>query len=180
MMNKGLEIIEAHHLYGIECSRIDVVVHPQSVIHSMIRMKDGSVLAQMGKPSMVLPIEVALYYPDRGPAIVKEFDPFEAGLSNITFEPCDTEVFRLVKLAYEAGSRGGLVPTVMNAANESAVMAFLAGRIGFLDIEKTVFETVEKMESGISGMDLTLEAVCQTDKDARIYADEIINGKIKV
>ena len=165
MMNKGLEIIEAHHLYGIECSRIDVVVHP---------------LAQMGKPSMVLPIEVALYYPDRGPAIVKEFDPFEAGLSNITFEPCDTEVFRLVKLAYEAGSRGGLVPTVMNAANESAVMAFLAGRIGFLDIEKTVFETVEKMESGISGMDLTLEAVCQTDKDARIYADEIINGKIKV
>lgn len=180
MMNKGLEIIEAHHLYGIECSRIDVVVHPQSVIHSMIRMKDGSVLAQMGKPSMVLPIEVALYYPDRGPAIVKEFDPFEAGLSNITFEPCDTEVFKLVKLAYEAGSRGGLVPTVMNAANESAVMAFLAGRIGFLDIEKTVFETVEKMESGISGMDLTLEAVCQTDKDARIYADEIINGKIKV
>ena len=180
MMKKGLEIIEAHHLYGIECSRIDVVVHPQSVIHSMIRMKDGSVLAQMGKPSMVLPIEVALYYPDRGPAIVKEFDPFEAGLSNITFEPCDTEVFRLVKLAYEAGSRGGLVPTVMNAANESAVMAFLAGRIGFLDIEKTVFETVEKMESGISGMDLTLEAVCQTDKDARIYADEIINGKIKV
>lgn len=180
MMNKGLEIIEAHHLYGIECSRIDVVVHPQSVIHSMIRMKDGSVLAQMGKPSMVLPIEVALYYPDRGPAIVKEFDPFEAGLSNITFEPCDTEVFRLVKLAYEAGSRGGLVPTVMNAANESAVMAFLAGRIGFLDIEKTVFETVEKMESGISGMDLTLEAVCQTDKDARIYAYEIINGKIKV
>ena len=180
MMNKGLEIIEAHHLYGIECSRIDVVVHPQSVIHSMIRMKDGSVLAQMGKPSMVLPIEVALYYPDRGPAIVKEFDPFEAGLSNITFEPCDTEVFRLVKLAYEAGSRSGLVPTVMNAANESAVMAFLAGRIGFLDIEKTVFETVEKMESGISGMDLTLEAVCQTDKDARIYADEIINGKIKV
>ena len=180
MMNKGLEIIEAHHLYGIECSRIDVVVHPQSVIHSMIRMKDGSVLAQMGKPSMVLPIEVALYYPDRGPAIVKEFDPFEAGLSNITFEPCDTEVFRLVKLAYEAGSRGGLVPTVMNAANESAVMAFLAGRIGFLDIEKTVFETVEKMESGISGMDLTLESVCQTDKDARIYADEIINGKIRV
>ncbi len=180
MMNKGLEIIEAHHLYGIECSRIDVVVHPQSVIHSMIRMKDGSVLAQMGKPSMVLPIEVALYYPDRGPAIVKEFDPFEAGLSNITFEPCDTEVFRLVKLAYEAGRCGGLVPTVMNAANESAVMAFLAGRIGFLDIEKTVFETVEKMESGISGMDLTLEAVCQTDKDARIYADEIINGKIKV
>ena len=179
MMNKGLEIIEAHHLYGIECDRIDVVVHPQSVIHSMIRLKDGSVLAQMGKPSMILPIEVALYYPKRGPSIVKEFDPFDAAVSNLTFEPCDTEVFRLVKLAYEAGRRGGLFPTVMNAANESAVRAYLAGKIGFLGIEKTVFDTVEKMDPSISGMELTIDSVCQTDKDARIYADELIEGIIR-
>ena len=179
MMNKGLEIIEAHHLYGIECDRIDVVVHPQSVIHSMIRLKDGSVLAQMGKPSMILPIEVALYYPKRGPSIVKEFDPFDAAVSNLTFEPCDTEVFRLVKLAYEAGKRGGLFPTVMNAANESAVRAYLAGKIGFLGIEKTVFDTVEKMEPSISGMELTIDSVCQTDNDARIYADELIEGIIR-
>lgn len=179
MMNKGLEIIEAHHLYGIDCDRIDVVVHPQSVIHSMIRLKDGSVLAQMGKPSMILPIEVALYYPKRGPSIVKEFDPFDAAVSNLTFEPCDTEVFRLVKLAYEAGKRGGLFPTVMNAANESAVRAYLAGKIGFLGIEKTVFDTVEKMDPSISGMELTIDSICQTDKDARIYADELIEGIIR-
>ena len=179
MMNKGLEIIEAHHLYGIECSRIDVVVHPQSVIHSMIRLKDGSVLAQMGKPSMVLPIEVALYYPDRGPSIVNEFDPFEAATSNLTFEACDTEVFRLVKLAYETGDKGGLYPTVMNAANESAVRAYLDGKIKFLDIEKTVFETVEKMDPVIKNTNLTIDSVAQTDKDARIYADELIAGKIK-
>ncbi len=178
MMNKGLEIIEAHHLYGIECDRIDVVVHPQSVIHSMIRLKDGSVLAQMGKPSMVLPIEVALYYPERGPSIVTEFDPFDAAMSCLTFEPCDTEVFRLVRLAYEAGKVGGLIPTVMNAANESAVRAFLAGRIGFLDIERTVFETVEKMSPSVSSISLTLESICQTDKEARFFADEIINGNI--
>ena len=178
MMNKGLEIIEAHHLYGIACSKIDVVVHPQSIIHSMIRLKDGSVLAQMGKPSMVLPIEVALYYPDRGPSIVTEFDPFAQGMSNLTFEPCDTEVFRLVKLAYETGDKGGLYPTVMNAANESAVMSYLKGKIRFLDIERTVFETVEKMDHEIKDLKLTIETIEQADRDARIYADEIIDGKI--
>ena len=178
MMNKGLEIIEAHHLYGISCKKIDVVVHPQSIIHSMIRLKDGSVLAQMGKPSMVLPIEVALYYPDRGPSIVTEFDPFAQGMNNLTFEPCDTEVFRLVKLAYETGDKGGLYPTVMNAANESAVMSYLKGKIRFLDIERTVFDAVEKMDSEISGSELTIETIEQADRDARIYADEIIDGKI--
>jgi len=178
MMNKGLEIIEAHHLYGISCSKIDVVVHPQSIIHSMIRLKDGSVLAQMGKPSMVLPIEVALYYPERGPSIVTEFDPFAIGMNNLTFEPCDNDVFRLVKLAYETGDKGGLYPTVMNAANE-AVMSYLRGEIGFLDIERTVYETVEKMDPAIRDMELTIETIEQTDKDARIYAGELINGKIK-
>ncbi len=177
MMNKGLEIIEAHHLFGISVDYIDVVVHPQSVIHSMIKMKDGSVLAQMGRPSMILPIEVALYYPERGTAIVEEFDPFDAALSNLTFERCDTDVFRLVGLAYEAGRRGGLVPTVMNAANESAVRAFLAGRIGFLDIERTVFETVEKMDAVIGNTELTIDSVEQADTDARAYADELIDGK---
>ena len=177
MMNKGLEIIEAHHLYGIACSKIDVVVHPQSIIHSMIRLKDGSVLAQMGKPSMVLPIEVALYYPDRGPSIVTEFDPFAPGMNNLTFEPCDTEVFRLVKLAYETGDKGGLYPTVMNAANESAVRSYLKGKIKFLDIERTVFETVEKMDQKIKDTPLTIETIEQADSDARIYADEIIDGK---
>ena len=179
MMNKGLEIIEAHHLYGIACSKIDVVVHPQSIIHSMIRLKDGSVLAQMGKPSMILPIMVALYYPERGPSIVTEFDPFAEGMNNLTFEPCDKEVFRLVDLAYETGDKGGLYPTVMNAANEAAVRSYLAGKIRFLDIERTVFETLEKMDPVIKAQDLTIESIEQTDKDARIYAGEIIDRKIR-
>ncbi len=100
-------------------------------------------------------------------------------MNNLTFEPCDKDVFRLVDLAYETGDKGGLYPTVMNAANESAVMSYLAGKIRFLDIERTVFETVNKMDPVISGADLTIETIEQTDKEARIYADEIIDRKIK-
>ena len=136
MMNKGLEIIEASHLFGISTDRIDVVVHPQSIIHSMIRMRDGSVLAQMGKPSMILPIMVALYYPERGPELIEDFDPFAAGANNLTFEKCDTDVFGLVGLAYDVSRKGGLLPTVMNGANEVAVASFLNGGISFLDIER--------------------------------------------
>ena len=93
MMNKGLEILEASHLFGTDVDHIDVVVHPQSVIHSMIRLKDGSVLAQMGKPNMMMPIEVALYYPRRGPGFMEKFDPFAKGLCDLHFEKCDTSVF---------------------------------------------------------------------------------------
>ena len=163
MMNKGLEVIEAHHLYGIDASRIDVVVHPQSIIHSMVRMRDGSVLAQLGKPSMILPIMVALYYPDRGLSIVEPFDPFDEKVRNITFEPCDTEVFGLVKLAYEVSAEGGILPAVMNAANEVAVAAFLDGRIGFCDIEDTVKKTVDQVYK--DNCEADIESV--TDADAR-------------
>jgi 1-deoxy-D-xylulose-5-phosphate reductoisomerase len=99
-------------------------------------------------------------------------------MNNLTFEPCDKEVFRLVDLAYETGDKGGLYPTVMNAANEAAVRSYLAGKIRFLDIERTVFETVEKMDPVIKTQDLTIESIEQTDKDARIYAGEIIDRKI--
>ena len=174
MMNKGLEVIEARHLFGIAPDRIDVVVHPQSVIHSMIRMRDGSVLAQMGKPSMILPIMVALYYPERGPKLIEEFDPFAAGLNNLTFEKCDTDVFRLLGLAYEVGTRGGLLPTVMNAANEVAVSHFLKGEIRFIDIEKTVIETVDRM-SGITG-EMTIDNILRCNADARARAEEIIRS----
>lgn len=175
MMNKGLEIIEAHHLFGVSVDRIDVVVHPQSVIHSMVRFCDGSVMAQMGKPSMILPIMVALYYPDRGPRIIEEFDPFAKGLCNLTFEKCDTDVFGLVDLAYEAGRQGGILPAVMNAANEVAVNAFLNGKIGFLDIEKTV-KSVYDDYSGQSLPDkLTIEDVLSYDREARIKGGEYIS-----
>lgn len=174
MMNKGLEIIEARHLFGVMPDRIDVVVHPQSVIHSMIRLRDGSVLAQMGKPSMILPIMVALYYPDRGPELIEDFDPFAAGINNLTFEPCDTEVFGLVKLAYEAGTKGGLMPTVMNAANEIAVDHFLKGKIGFLDIERTVVSVCDKL--GEMNGEMSVPGILDCDRETRIYAKEYIEG----
>ena len=146
MMNKGLEVIEASHLFDIDVDHIDVVVHPQSVIHSMIRLRDGSVLAQMGKPSMILPIMVALYYPDRGPRLLEEFDPFDPKCCNLTFEKCNTHVFGLLDLAYKAGRTKGIMPAVMNAANEAAVSAFLKGKIGFLDIESTVRSVYDDFE----------------------------------
>ena len=173
MMNKGLEIIEAHHLFGVSVDQIDVVVHPQSVVHSMVRLKDGSVLGQMGRPSMILPIIVALYYPERGPAFTAPFDPFAAGINNLTFEKCDTEVFRLVGLAYEVGRQGGLLPAVMNAANETAVMAFLAGRIGFLDIERTVYEVCSGFVQS-AGQTVDIDSVREADRIARENAEEIL------
>ncbi|MBR6961077.1 MAG: 1-deoxy-D-xylulose-5-phosphate reductoisomerase [Clostridiales bacterium] len=175
MMNKGLEVIEASHLFGLSPDKIDVVVHPQSVIHSMIRMKDGSVLAQMGRPSMILPIMVALYYPDRGNDLVEDFDPFAPGMNELTFDRCDTEVFGLLDDAYEAGKKGGFLPTVMNGANEVAVASFLGGKIGFTDIERTVKTVMDKM-SGVTGK-LTIESILECDSQARSYAREAIEGE---
>ena len=173
MMNKGLEVIEAHHLFGVSVDDIDIVVHPQSIIHSMVRLKDGSVLGQMGRPSMILPIIVALYYPERGNAVSSPFDPFAQGCNNLTFEKCDTEVFRLVKLAYDAGRQGGLLPAVMNAANETAVMSFLDGKIGFLDIERTVFDVCSGF-AGLTGKAVDIDSVKEADKEARIRALEVL------
>ena len=173
MMNKGLEVIEAHHLFGVSVDDIDIVVHPQSIIHSMVRLKDGSVLGQMGRPSMILPIIVALYYPERGQAVSSPFDPFAQGFKNLSFEKCDTEVFRLVKLAYEVGRQGGLLPAVMNAANETAVMSFLDGKIGFLDIERTVFDVCSGF-AGLAGKAVDIDSVKEADKEARIRALEVL------
>ncbi len=175
MMNKGLEVIEAGHLFGVSVDQVDVVVHPQSVIHSMIRLRDGSVLAQMGKPSMILPIMVALYYPERGPRLLEEFDPFDAACNNLTFEKCDTNVFRLLDLAYSAGRKGGLLPAVMNAANEVAVYAFLDGRIAFLDIERIVYEVCEKFDLMSHKQNMSIDIILEADRDARKIAEELMN-----
>ena len=173
MMNKGLEVIEASHLFGVDVDRVDVVVHPQSVIHSMIRLRDGSVLGQMGKPSMILPIMVALYYPDRGPRLLEEFDPFDPKCRNLTFERCDTSVFGLLDLAYDAGRKKGLLPSVMNAANEAAVGAFLDGKIGFLDIEKTVRKVYEDYEPS-NVLKFNLDDVLGASDEAFAKAKEIL------
>lgn len=168
MMNKGLEVIEASHLFDVSVDKIDVVVHPQSIIHSMIRLKDGSVLAQMGKPSMIMPIMVALYYPERGNSFLEEFDPFSSACSNITFHKCDTSVFTLLNLAYECGRMGGLMPAIMNAANEEAVFALLRNEISFYDVHLLVHSVCDNMRNVLrNGDKTTLDEVLAADKEAR-------------
>jgi 1-deoxy-D-xylulose-5-phosphate reductoisomerase len=141
MMNKGLEVIEAHHLFPISEERIEIVVHPQSVIHSMVEYVDGSVLAQLGSPDMRTPIAYALGWPRRIPAPSARLD--FAALGQLTFEAPDTERFPALRLAREALRAGGSAPTVLNAANEVAVQGFLDGRTGFLDITRIVEETMD-------------------------------------
>lgn len=175
MMNKGLEVIEASHLFGVDVDRIDVVVHPQSVIHSMIRTIDGSVLAQMGKPNMMMPIMVALNYPERGDGFMEKFDPFAAGLNNLTFEKCDTSVFGLLELAYHAGRVKGLLPTVMNGANEIAVDAFLNKKVGYLDIERIVSSVMNRFEKENGSTKLnSLDELFEADKWSRTAAKELL------
>lgn len=149
MMNKGLEIIEAHHLFDLPEDRIDVVVHPQSIIHSMVQYADGSVLAQMGSPDMRVPIAHTLGWPDRIHAPAKRLD--FASLSTLTFEGPDQDRFPALRLAREALTAGGTAPPVLNAANEIAVARFLAGEIGFLDIAALVDKVLAQTPAGSIG-----------------------------
>lgn len=138
MVNKGLEVMEAKWLFGTDLDQIQVIVQPQSVIHSMVEYEDGSILAQLGTPDMRLPIQYALYYPKRKPLSGRRLDFFELG--SISFEKPDTETFDGLRLAYEAARRGGNMPTVFNAANERAVAKFLEKKINFLDITQIIHE----------------------------------------
>lgn len=135
MMNKGLEVIEAHHLYNMDYNDIEVLIHPQSVIHSMVEYQDGSVLAQLGRPDMRLPIQYALSYPTRWK---NPFERLDLRGKTLTFHDPDLENFPALALAYWAGKRGGTLPAVMNAANEAAVSAFLLKRIAYLEITRVV------------------------------------------
>lgn len=141
LVNKGLEVLEAKWLFDVELDRIQVVVHPQSIIHSMVQYVDGAVIAQLGTPDMKLPIQYALFYPDRRPMAGKRVDFFNLG--HLTFERPDTEVFPGLKLAYEAGRKGGSMPTVYNAANERAVSLFLDHRIKYLQIPELIASCME-------------------------------------
>ena len=143
MMNKGLELIEAHHLFGLPESQIDIVVHPQSVIHSLVAYADGSVLAQLGSPDMRTPIAYALAWPKRIPTPAKRLDL--AAIGSLTFEEPDPVRFPALRLARAALKAGGTAPAVLNAANEVAVHAFLKGQIGFLGIAETVERTLDAM-----------------------------------
>jgi 1-deoxy-D-xylulose-5-phosphate reductoisomerase len=142
LVNKGLEVMEAKWLFDVTLDQIQVVVHPQSVIHSAVEYEDGAVIAQLGTPDMRLPIQYALYYPNRRSLSGKRLDLFELG--QLTFERPDTKTFRGLALAYEAMERGGNIPTAFNAANEKAVAMFLDRRIGYLDIVQIIEASMEQ------------------------------------
>jgi 1-deoxy-D-xylulose-5-phosphate reductoisomerase len=146
MMNKGLELIEAHHLFRLPLDRVEVVVHPQSIVHGAVVYLDGSVLAQLGSPDMRTPIAYALAWPDRIQTPTKRLDL--AAVGRLTFEPPDERRFPALRVARDALTRGGGCPTVLNAANETAVHAFLEGRIGFLEIVETVERTLDRLPGG--------------------------------
>lgn len=166
MMNKGLELIEAHHLFAMPEDRIDVLVHPQSVIHSLVEYVDGSVLAQLGTPDMRTPIAVALAWPDRLPTPGDRLDLVKA--ASLTFESPDPVRFPALELARRALQSGGAAPTILNAANEEAVAAFLAGKLGFLDIPRVVESCLAAVAHGALE---TLAAVEEADMAARRHAN---------
>jgi 1-deoxy-D-xylulose-5-phosphate reductoisomerase len=170
MMNKGLELIEAHHLFGLPSGKIDILVHPQSVIHSMVEFVDGSVLAQLGSPDMRIPIAYALAYPERITTPAQRLDLNRIG--SLTFEMPDIERFPALRLAREALEAGGETPIVLNAANEEAVAAFLGKRIGFLDICQTVEEVL--LRTGAS-QPRSIAEVIDIDREARALAHELMS-----
>ncbi len=172
MMNKGLELIEAFHLFPVGEEQIEILVHPQSVIHSMVEYEDGSVLAQLGSPDMRTPIAYSMAYPERIMAPVKRLNFAE--IARLDFEAPDETRFRSLKLAREALKEGDSATTILNAANEVAVAAFLKSGIGFLDIPEIVEETLNKLDRGPIGR---LKEVLNFDTLARQYAAELVNKK---
>ncbi|MCM8710620.1 1-deoxy-D-xylulose-5-phosphate reductoisomerase [Clostridium sp. SYSU_GA19001] len=175
LMNKGLEVIEAHWLFDMDYNDIDVVIHPQSIIHSMVEYNDGSVIAQLGTTDMRLPIQYALNYPCRRKTIVDRLDFYNLG--NLTFEMPDFETFKCLKLAYEAGKTGGTCPTILNSANEAAVELFLQKKISFLQIANIIEECMNKF-SWVSKF--TIEDILETNENVRryIYNKYVLNGGI--
>ena len=162
LMNKGLELIEAHHLFAVPYEAVEIVVHPQSIVHGMVRFRDGALIAHVGNPDMRVPISWALTYPDREATTAAPLD-LTSPLS-LDFEPADLATFRCLALAREAGVAGGTAPCVLNAANEVAVGAFLEGRIGFLDIAAVVEEALARVPAEPL---VSLEQVLDADRRAR-------------
>ena len=169
LMNKGLEVIEAHFLFGFTYDEIDVVIHPQGAVHALVETLDGAVFVHAAPPDMRLPIQLGLGWPERfGPPGGKRLD--WAGLGTLSFEPPDVETFRCLGLAYEAGRRGDTYPAVLNAANECAVRAFLDGRLGFLGIPEVVEQVLEAHDPAPP----SLEGVLEADAWARETSGEVI------
>ncbi|MFL5817016.1 MAG: 1-deoxy-D-xylulose-5-phosphate reductoisomerase [Conexibacter sp.] len=172
LMNKGLELIEAHHLFGTPYEQIDVVVHPQSIVHSLIQLCDGATLAHLGYPDMRVPIAYALHHPERVELPVAPLDL--AALGSLTFEQPDAETFACLRLARVAGEAGGTAPCILNAANEVAVHAFLNGRLRFHEIAGVIDHTLDAVPAGQIHAFQTLYAA---DRDARAAAGELVEQR---
>ena len=164
LMNKGLEVIEACHLFGLPIEQVQVVVHPQSVVHSFVEMRDGSLLAQLGLPDMRLPIEIALLHPEKVDMALPRLNPTQ--IPNLTFEAVDNERFPAIQLTRRAFAAGGTMPAVLNAANEAAVGQFLAGEIGFVDIYRRVSAA---MDAHIPAVADNLDTILAADATARNF-----------
>lgn len=169
LVNKGLEVMEARWLFNVGLDRIQVVVHPQSVIHSAVQFADGAIMAQMGVPDMKLPIQYALFYPDRRPMPGKRLDLFELG--SMSFEKPDVETFRGLKLAYQAAEAGGTMPTVYNAANERAVALFLDHKITYLEIPELIGEAMSRHRITPNP---TVDKILETERETYEY----LSGRI--
>ena len=176
LMNKGLEVIEAHYLFGTPYENIEIVIHPQSIIHSMIEMEDSSVLAQLGWPDMKLPILYAMSWPERYKTNWKRLNL--SNISELTFKEPDTEKYPCMQLAYAAGKHSGTMPAVLNAANEVAVEMFLQEQISFLDIPKFIEKACDKHLKDISTSP-DLDEILKFDKWARIFVEEEIKKRSK-
>ncbi|ERM84395.1 1-deoxy-D-xylulose 5-phosphate reductoisomerase [Rhodonellum psychrophilum GCM71 = DSM 17998] len=173
MMNKGLEVIEAKWLFGLRSEQIEVIVHPQSIVHSLIQFEDGSIKAQLGLPDMRIPIQFALSYPER---LKADFPRFNfAQYPNLTFEQPDFETFQNLQLAFDAMEKGGNAPCILNAANEIAVAAFLREEVGFLEMSDLIAETMVKMDFIPKP---SLEDFIETDKMSRIITQKFIKSKV--
>ena len=171
LMNKGFEVIEAVHLFGVPADRVEVVVHRESIIHSMVEYIDNSVIAQLSVPDMRLCAQYALTYPDRATAVIDELD--FSRLSSISFAKPDTETFALLRCAIDSAGKGGAVPAVLNAANEVAVAAFLDKRLSFYGIVETVLEAVDSLDAARSAK--TLDEILMFDAEARKLTEKIIS-----
>ncbi|MGJ1420865.1 1-deoxy-D-xylulose-5-phosphate reductoisomerase [Sphingobacterium spiritivorum] len=169
LMNKGLEVIEAKWLFDLDVNQVDVIVHPQSIIHSLVQFRDGSMKAQMGLPDMKLPIQYALTYPYRWENTFERFD--FANFASLTFEPADTKTFRNLAIAYEALRQGGNSACIMNAANEIVVDAFLKEKVSFLGMSEVIEKTLERVQHVATP---TLEDYLYADQESRRIAQELI------
>jgi len=171
LMNKGFEVIEAVHLFDVTSEQVEVVIHRESIIHSMVEYIDNSVIAQMSVPDMRLCVQYALNYPDRCEAIIDELDLFK--ISSLSFSRPDMDTFYLLKLAFETAKKGGALPAVLNAANEVAVAAFLDSRISFYKITELVSEVVTRLDAASESH--SLEAILSYDREARGLSWELVN-----